>query len=143
MKFYEELFYKTDAEKLANMKYQAWCDENTARKDEELKKDATKLQNNIHYIWLNYETDSNNFLLTEITQTQVDQFNKALVILEPGGSPLDITDIRETVKILAENKFEELKVKTQEKMDDLVDSMIKDWKASQANWGAAFDAEAL
>jgi hypothetical protein len=43
VKFYEELFYKTDAEKLANMKYQAWCDENVARKDEELKKDATEL----------------------------------------------------------------------------------------------------
>jgi hypothetical protein len=32
--------------------------------------------------------------------------------VEPGGTPLDITDIRETVRTLAENKFEELKVKT-------------------------------
>lgn len=28
-------------------------------------------------------------------------------------------------------------------MQDLVDGMIKDWKAKQANWSAAFDAEAL
>lgn len=34
-------------------------------------------------------------------------------------------------------------MKTQEKMQDLADKMIKDWKAKQANWGAAFDAEAI
>lgn len=54
MAIYEKAWYENYAQYLANLKFNAWMGESKARKDEELKKDASALQAKVDEIWKKY-----------------------------------------------------------------------------------------